>query len=235
MHTIDPEVMRRLHSMSATAAAKFDGVEYEEFLSEAWLAYNAAKEKGQSDASAFIRAEYAIKTTMKDWISVEKGMMILDDATSFNCLVTMPSHTSKRTFRTRLPRSLKRALLTLTDSERRVIYLTYMWNRTLSEIAEDLNIAIGSVGRLRFTAIQKLKIHVGELAPPPAKEKKRANGKPPKSPYPQFLAPDGTIHSVEGSLKEFSDTHGICYKAARAMRLGTQQRHKGWSVLTSAA
>lgn len=158
-----PEVHRRLTSMSRTAASYFYSIEADEFYSIAWLAFHDAKQKGKSDTLSFARAEFELKSAMREWVACEKGDVVEDGLIGEMHLRDMvdPLSEEPRKTRTKLPRAVKRALKRLTPRERRALYLGYMWNRTHEEIAADLGVSKSRAGTLRFEALAKLRKVLG--------------------------------------------------------------------------
>jgi len=221
----DTSVMIRLQQMARTAANRFYGLEEGDFLSEAWLAYDSLKKSGKPDAYAFAGAEYAIKSAMVNWIEVARGGVIIDGVGSESAMNGTEYHKPVR-LRTRLPRVVKRSLNTLSKKEKRILYLTTMWNRTNAEIALELDIPVGTVASARHKALIKLRMELG-LIP---KHTASKGGRPTE--YPPFKDPDGNIHIIIGSMKEFAAEHGLDAKAMLAVKSGRQAQHRGWTVYT---
>jgi RNA polymerase sigma factor (sigma-70 family) len=215
--------MARLQRMARAAASKFDGLEEGDFLSEAWLAYTSLKESGKPDVYAFAGAEYAIKSAMVNWIAVERGGVIIDGANS-NTLMNGMDYRNTVRLRTRLPRVVKRSLNTLSKKEKRILYLTTMWNRTTAEIALELDMPVGTVASARHKALLKLRMELGIIPKPTASK----GGRPTS--YPPFKDPDGHIHIIIGSMKDFAAEHGLDAKAMLAVKAGRQSQHRGWTV-----
>lgn len=219
------EVMARLQRMARAAANRFYGLEEGDFLSEAWLAYDSLKKSGKPDALAFTGAEYAIKSAMVNWIEVARGGVIVDGVESDTLMNGMDYHSTVR-LRTRLPRVVKRSLNTLSKRERRILYLTTMWNRTTAEIALELDMPIGTVASARHKALLKLRMELGIIPKPTASK----GGRPTS--YPPFKDPSGHIHIIIGSMKDFAAEHGLDAKAMLAVKAGRQSQHRGWTVYT---
>ena len=153
-----PEIHRRLRSMAKTAASYFHGLEADEFYSIAWLAFHESKLQCKSDTLSFSRAEFSIKDAMRDWIGHDPGQVVEDGVAGEMALHNYPSPEPviHRT-RTKLPRAVKRALAALPDKQRRVLYRTIVWNRTLPELVEEMNIPRNTAATSRHRAIHNLR------------------------------------------------------------------------------
>lgn len=237
--SIDEDVLSRLNRMARVAAIKFDGLEQEDFLSEAWLAYKQAKDAGKPDSAAFTRAEYAIIDAMENWITVPKHHMLVDGEDVRELVYAIPQH-NRKTLRTKLPRNVKRSLRSLSKRDRRILYLSYMWNRTASEIANDIGVSETVVYNVKHRSLQKIQKQLGVFEKPTNTRTGRlktdpyANGgKPMKNTY-HLLAPDGSTFTVTKNFKAFCEAHALSYKAMREVvnPNAPQKTHKGWTRLT---
>lgn len=214
------ELLLKLTSKAKAFASKFDGIEYEEFLSEAWLAFNEAKQKGASDALALTKAEYACVDAQERWIGHEKNQVVEDN---FDFMGLKLHWKCNKVKRTRLPRKIKKLLNQLTDDEKRVLYMTYMWNRQANEIAEDMNLKTQRVFNIKHTAISKLKRWTS-----PPKEKVRR--KPFKT-FPRVKDAQGNVYEIDTTLKQFCEKHNLDAKLMSLMLNGKNAKsHRGWTV-----
>lgn len=233
--SIDPTVLARLQRMARAAASRFDGLEEDDFLSEAWLAYNETKDKGKSDSAAFARAEYAITDAMRDWISVPKGEVIMDGEDAREIVQVIP-YNLRKTLRTKLPRKVKRLLKSLSDKDRKILYLAYMWNRTGKEISADMGIPEATVATIKHRALRRIQVELGLREPDVPKLRKSSlkGGKLMKNTY-WLLSPEGKTFTITHNFKGFCELHDLNYKAMRALvnPNSTQKTHRGWIALTN--
>jgi DNA-directed RNA polymerase specialized sigma24 family protein len=222
---IDPLILDKLTRKARVFASKFDGIEVEEYLSEAWLAFNSEKLKGRSDTAGLVRAEYSLIDLQKEWIDHDSGQTIMDGVISE--WTHMPQE-SKKIKRTKLPRKLKKLMKFLTEEERRILYLSFMWNRRPNEIATAMNIKESRVVSLKYKSLNKLKNWYENGYP---SKKIRKEREPMKS-FSDVMSPEGVIYKIDTTLRKFCDTHNLDAKLMSLMLNGKNAKtHKGWSVV----